>query len=100
MTAPLKRKLLQLPQFGWPPNRTLGQWRGDEDRIVHSYPEFITDKVGNTTTVKHKINCKDDTHIKQRLYPINPGKRYFVLVKIKEMECKGLIVEPLTSNWT
>ena len=31
--------------------------------LLQSYPEVITDNIGYTTTVKHRINCKDDTPI-------------------------------------
>ena len=59
-------------------------------KVSHKY------KIGYTVTVKHRINCKDDTPIKQRPYPISLDKRKFVLGEIKEIECQELI-EPSAS---
>lgn len=68
------------------------------EKLLFQFPEVITDQIGFTRTVKHKIICKDNTPIKQRPYPLNPHKRKFVIDKVKEMETQGLI-EPSTSGW-
>ena len=74
VTVALKRKQLQLPQF-WMICNHPGQLSGplnDEGelklrKLLHSYPDVITDNIGYTTTIKHRINCKDDdTPIKQK----------------------------------
>lgn len=66
--------------------------------LLNQYPEVITEKIGYTNTVKHKIVCKDYEPIKQKSYPMNADKRNFVIKKIQEMEEQGLI-EPSQSGW-
>lgn len=76
----------------------LSAQRSNLEKLLSKFPEVITDEIGFTTTVKHKIVCRDNTPIKQRPYPLNPDKRKFVIDKVKEMESQGLI-EPSTSGW-
>ena len=63
----------------------------DEEKLkqlLGSFPEVITEMIGYTTTVKHKIECSNYSPIKQRPYPINPDKRKFVTSKILEWRVK------------
>lgn len=67
-------------------------------KLLETFPEVITDEIGFTTTVEHKIMLKDNAPVKQRPYPLNPDKQRFVTEKVKEMESQGLI-EPSVSGW-
>lgn len=70
----------------------------DLRKLLEAFQEVITDEIGFTTTVEHKILLKENAPVKQRPYPLNPDKQRFVTEKVKEMESQGFI-EPSVSGW-